>query len=110
VRARVRPVAEPLGNLNGSWSILFRIVLVLVPVFMGLASAWGKWITSELIEHSKALVEIGANRWTSNDMAQYMLQHQEVHERLPPKHVNDRLERVERMMDEHVIGDRDDAR
>lgn len=36
---------RPIGSLNGPWSIMFRIVLVLIPILTVTFLPWAVWLT-----------------------------------------------------------------
>ena len=47
-----------IGELNGKWALLFKISLVLTPLFISLIVTWGAWTTSKVYAHDVALTRL----------------------------------------------------
>jgi hypothetical protein len=61
-----------IGELNGKWAILFKVSLVLMPIFTGVIITWGTWTTSRIYNHDIEIARIRAfidqgPRFTAND-------------------------------------------
>lgn len=52
--------ATKLGELNGAWSLLFRIALIVFP-------AWAGWMSLYTIRIDNRLVAVESSRFTSSD-------------------------------------------
>lgn len=48
---------QPIGELNGFWSMLFRASLCAFPVFAGIVMAWSTWVTKEIFAHDRRISE-----------------------------------------------------
>jgi hypothetical protein len=48
-------ISKPISELNGKWSILFRINLVILPVFLLALIGWGTWVTRSIYGIEKSL-------------------------------------------------------
>lgn len=46
---------KPIGELNGFWSMLFRVSLCAFPLFAGIVIAWATWVTKEIFAHEKKI-------------------------------------------------------
>jgi len=46
---------KPIGELNGFWSLLFRVSLALFPVFAGAVLTFSVWITREIFRHEREI-------------------------------------------------------
>lgn len=56
-------VTQKLGELNGKWTILFKALIVAVPIVVLHAG----WMSSELVASGKILAGIEASRFTAED-------------------------------------------
>ena len=42
-----------LGELNGKWALLFRVNMVVLPIFVGGIMGFGAWAVSEIHDNDK---------------------------------------------------------
>jgi len=58
-------MAKGIGELNGKWSILFRVLLIVVPLYCTFFTAWAIWVTSETFANREFRLRGG--RFTISD-------------------------------------------
>jgi len=46
---------KPIGELNGFWSLMFRVSLAVFPIFAGAVLTFSVWITREIFRHEKEI-------------------------------------------------------
>ena len=47
-----------IGELNGPWGVLFKVVLVIVPLMVPPIIAWASWATNRIFEEERAITKI----------------------------------------------------
>ena len=53
-------MSKLIGELNGKWSFLFRVSLVLMPIFTGIIITWGTWVTTKVYAHDVTFAKVEA--------------------------------------------------
>jgi len=56
---------KPLGELNGKYALLFKINMIVLPIFMSALLTWGVWVTASIYD-LKGFAKSGA-RFTLSD-------------------------------------------
>lgn len=51
-------MSKPIGEINGPWSLLFKITQVVIPVMALTIVPWAVWVTSTLYARDARLVRI----------------------------------------------------
>ena len=51
-------MSKLIGELNGKWSFLFRVSLVLMPIFTGIIITWGTWVTTKVYAHDVTFAKV----------------------------------------------------
>jgi hypothetical protein len=52
------PERKLIGELNGKWASLFKISLVVTPLFISLVVTWGAWATQAVYGHDSRLAKL----------------------------------------------------
>ena len=65
--------AKRIGELNGPWSFLLKLILVVLPIFIAIMIGWSTWVTNRihgLEEKSAVTFQIVAQIKTNTEMLQ----------------------------------------
>jgi len=94
-----------VGNLNGKWSILLRLMLILWPVITVIVIPWGVWVTSEIFA-AKAFRESGERFTKADGMSLRADVEAKSNERMAEQTkllaaISERLARIETKLDNH---------
>lgn len=82
-----------LGELNGRWTMMFKIAVIIVP----LLTLHAAWIGHEVIESGKAIAAIQANRFTGSDGLEVWKEIANIQKTiaaLPPDRFEDKVQRI----------------
>lgn len=85
---------RPIGSLNGPWSILLRIVLVLIPILTVTFLPWAVWLTSQQFKDI-SFREAGG-RFSESDAAKMRADLIEKINATPSQEWRDRIQSIER--------------
>lgn len=88
---------QPIGNLNGPWSILLRIFLGTYPVVL----AWAVWVTNN--QFQDIAFRNNGDRFTREDAVQMELRIMGKFSELPPQDWRDRIKSLESVVQENNV-------